>query len=101
MKSTTQSQLAEHAYRDYLRETAPTDNKKAISFVFNTYASRFGLPLVMTATLPQRIAKIYGGAISGLNNMPIRVGNLQSRSTFHEAKPASETTAKAGRGHPC
>src|ERR1039458_4851851 len=79
MKSTTQSQLAEHAYRDYLRETAPSDNKRAISFVFNTYASRFGLPLVMTATLPQRIAKIYRAAISCLNNMPLAGENPKQK----------------------
>jgi hypothetical protein len=68
VKSTTGSQLAEQAYHDYRRESQPTDQKVATAFTFNTYATRFGLPMRLTPTSPTRIARICRVAVTSIPN---------------------------------
>ena len=64
MKSTTNSQLAEQSYQDYIKETVPTDNKLYISYMFNEYSNHFGIPLRLAPNSPLGIAKLCRNTIN-------------------------------------
>lgn len=58
MKSTTETQLSEQSFRDYLRETKITDQKLGLAFAYNMYADLFGIPLRLRANSPDKFAKV-------------------------------------------
>jgi hypothetical protein len=65
MRTTTDSQIAETSYSDYLRETTPTLEKSNVAWMANMYINHFGLPFSMSPTTPAKIAKIVSVVLFG------------------------------------
>lgn len=58
MKTTTDSQLAEQAYQDFLATSESSDKKRDVCFMYNQYALHYGLPTKLEFNSPDKYAKL-------------------------------------------
>lgn len=82
MRSTTGSKLAEQSYKDFMKETAPTDKKAGAAFMFNEYARVLGLPLRLAAAASKRFVNVCHATLMSLHRtheMPANPANINER----------------------